>query len=106
MEHLPERIAPASLQAMGLRPRFSGLVCVDLRPCSGAPPADARDRLLSFAVPLGEEVGFLFLCRGQAAPALRDALAPLKPVPVVLDREREVQTTTRRMIGFEREEEA
>lgn len=103
-ERLPERIAPAILQAAGLRPRFTGLVCLDLRRCLNAPPAKALDELLDFVTPLGEDAGLLFLCRGQAAVPLCAALATLVPVAEVLERE-ETYPTSQRLIGFARAEE-
>lgn len=104
VEHLPEYLAPAILQATGLRPRFTGLICLDLRRCPGVPPAEALDELLALAAPLGTDVGLLLLCRGQAAHALLSALAPLEPMAEVLEWE-EAYTTPQRLIGFAREEE-
>ncbi len=104
VERLPGTLAPAILQATGLRPRFTGLVCLDLRRCPGVPPADALDELLALAAPLGADAGVLVLCRGQAASALLRALAPLEPVAEVLEQE-EADPASQRLIGFAREEE-
>ena len=101
---LPGTLAPAILQAAGLRPRFTGLVCLDLRRCPGVPPAEALDELLALAAPLGADAGVLVLCRGQAAPALLRALAPLEPVAEVLEGS-EAEPVSQRLIGFAREEE-
>lgn len=105
LKKLPERAAPLILQAIGLRPRFTGLLCVDLRRWRSAPPADALDGLLDFLAPLGQDAGVLLLCRDETVSSLCQALAPLEPAAAVLEREPAVPFAPRRMIGFAREEE-
>ncbi len=80
-------------------------LCVVAQGSPGAGRAEeVAASLLAHAAPLGEDVGLLVLCRGRAAPALRNALAPLEPVSEVLERE-EAYPAARRLIGFAREEE-